>query len=55
MRNIHKYPWAVNEVKLDRAIDTLIKEGIEKPTESQIKDKYLSFAGLVKPVEKKEE
>ena len=44
-----KYPWAVNQVKLERAV----KAAGEKGTEKQVKALYVSYAGLVKEVDKK--
>lgn len=59
MRNILKYRWAVNEVKLDRAVNELEAEAKldskVKVTEEAIRERYLKYAGKVKEVEEAEE
>ena len=62
-----KYPWAVNEKKEDRAIQTLKKAASAKalankseyvePTEEEVKAEYIKYAGLVaeSPVEEVKE
>lgn len=53
-RNIKIYPWAVNEDKLDRAVNELKASG-ENYTEEDVKALYIKFAGKVKEVEAVEE
>ena len=45
--NMSHPKWVSNEKKYDRAVLELKKEGNSKPEEKQVKQKYVSYGGLV--------